>query len=149
MGARFYCKRAFFVRKIIVLRCFFVRCWLRVYRVRWIWRFAGLVVCHRRRGRALGLFLRTRRLRRLCQLWRVNGVRGCAALLLEPSQITRSIPKGRAMPALSAKNVLNVEKTTHPSIFGLPPPFLLPKEDKGAALASNFSLGLITTRLFG
>jgi len=27
----------------------------------------------------------------------------------------------RAMPALSAKNVLNVEKTTPPSIFGLPP----------------------------
>jgi len=25
------------------------------------------------------------------------------------------------MPALSAKNVLNVEKTTPPSIFGLPP----------------------------
>ncbi len=25
------------------------------------------------------------------------------------------------MPALSAKNVLNVEKTTSPSIFGLPP----------------------------
>jgi len=41
------------------------------------------------------------------------------------------------MPALSAKNVLNVEKTTLPSIFG------------ACALALNFSLGLITTLLFG
>ena len=42
-------------------------------------------------------------------------------LRLEPIQITRSIPKGSPMPALSAKNVLNVEKTTPPSLFGLPP----------------------------
>jgi hypothetical protein len=41
------------------------------------------------------------------------------------------------MPALSAKNVLNVEKTTSGEHFW------------PAALASNFSLGLITTRLFG
>ncbi|MHC4685821.1 MAG: hypothetical protein ACYTEW_16115, partial [Planctomycetota bacterium] len=41
------------------------------------------------------------------------------------------------MPALSAKNVLNVEKTTSGEYFW------------PAALASNFSLGLITTRLFG
>jgi hypothetical protein len=41
------------------------------------------------------------------------------------------------MPALSAKNVLNVEKTTPGEHFW------------PAALASNFSLGLITTRLFG
>jgi hypothetical protein len=41
------------------------------------------------------------------------------------------------MPALSAKNVLNVEKTTSSEHFC------------PAALASNFSLGLITTRLFG
>jgi hypothetical protein len=40
---------------------------------------------------------------------------------LEPIPITRSIPKGSPMPAMSAKNVLNVEKTTPPSIFGLPP----------------------------
>jgi len=31
---------------------------------------------------------------------------------LEPIPITCSIPKGSPMPALSAKNVLNVEKTT-------------------------------------
>jgi hypothetical protein len=43
----------------------------------------------------------------------------------------------RAMPALSAKNVLNVEKTTLGEHFW------------PAALASNFSLVLITTRLFG
>ncbi len=34
------------------------------------------------------------------------------------------------MPALSAKNVLNVEKTTPPSIFGLPPwPLRSPERD--------------------
>jgi hypothetical protein len=43
----------------------------------------------------------------------------------------------RPMPALSAKNVLNVEKN-HASEHFWP-----------AALVSNFSLGLITTRLFG
>ena len=41
------------------------------------------------------------------------------------------------MPALSSKNVLNVEKTTSGEPFW------------PAALASDFSLGLITTRLFG
>jgi len=41
------------------------------------------------------------------------------------------------MPALSAKNVLNVEQTTSGEHFW------------PAALASDFSLGLITTRLFG
>jgi hypothetical protein len=41
------------------------------------------------------------------------------------------------MPALSAKNVIDVEKTTPGEHFW------------PAALASNFSLGLITTRLFG
>jgi hypothetical protein len=41
------------------------------------------------------------------------------------------------MPALSAKNVLNAEKTTSGEHFW------------PAVLASNFSLGLITRRLFG
>jgi hypothetical protein len=41
------------------------------------------------------------------------------------------------MPALSAKNILTVEQTTPSGISDL------------GALASNFSLGLITTRLFG
>ncbi len=62
-----------------------------------------------------------------------------------PKQILRAYPNnplycGRLqspMPALSAKNVLNVEKTTSGEHFW------------PAALASNFSLGLITTRLFG
>jgi len=47
----------------------------------------------------------------------------------ESEQLFRAYPNnplycGRLqspMPALSAKNVLNVEKTTPPSIFGLPP----------------------------
>jgi hypothetical protein len=41
------------------------------------------------------------------------------------------------MPALSAKNVLNVEKTTPPSIFGLPPWPVIRISSKTIALHSK------------
>ena len=56
---------------------------------------------------------------------------------LEHILITRSIPKGSAMPALSGQN--RPQRSFDYACGDFAP----------AALASNVSLGLITTRLFG